>query len=799
MSESKMIQNKRFEFVLGGLLLLITVGYGLIRVVTAVAAPFESTITVCQPGPPTCDYASIQQGLNAAVAGDTVNVLAGTYPERIILPSGITLMGVDGAENTLITASVGPIVSASDLNATVMAGFTINGSQAMTTAVGIKAVDSVLSLDDIIIQNLNGRDGIEGQPDGTPVTGIQISGTTTLTLTTSIIQNLRGGNGLDGLEGGAAGGEAAAIWAERAGTLTMTELTITHITGGDAGSENLWPYSCEGVGGRAVGVHASDEIDLTIEKSNFLSLHGGKPCIAGAWGCVYYAGAVVGVEAIGGRVILRDNLFSALYVIPAHFSDPARAIHTSSTQGTILERNSIEAINFQIFDSFLGFRTFRSPFCSPPDVKAVAIASEIDASLHAFFNHLHHIRGRGPGGEVTALQVNEVPEVAITDNTIQNIYGGSYETTSGIEVNAPRNVLIESNVLGKMIGEDAPDQVYFNWGVPGGDVVGIIVIDPVKARVSNNIVYSLTAGHGSDMEPENTGPPGGSVIAVYISGDEVEVINNTIHQSSGGRGGWPDGRDGTSTGLLLENNGRFIILNNIISEHQLGVQSYSPGNWLFDFNDVWNNETDYQNVTPGLHVLNEPPGYIGAEIGNFHLSATSPLVDAGSNIVGTVRDFEGQPRPVAGNDSAAAVVDIGADEYWPPGLTGSSKTVSQWRAEPGDVLFYELTLANYNPTEEVAFVHLIDRIREGATFLEGSLSASEGTAVYNNGAIRWNGWVPALHEVIVTYAVTVNDPPTTPFVILNLASLEDQVRPVVILQTITYIDPYLVHFPVVFN
>ena len=62
-----------------------------------------ATITVCASG---CDYTTIQAAITAAVAGDTINVGAGTYGGQIIIDKSVTLLGDPG------DASAGPGINA---------------------------------------------------------------------------------------------------------------------------------------------------------------------------------------------------------------------------------------------------------------------------------------------------------------------------------------------------------------------------------------------------------------------------------------------------------------------------------------------------------------------------------------------------------------------------------------------------------------------------------------------------------------------------------------------------------------
>ncbi len=78
------------------------------------------------------DYPTIQAGVAAASAGDTVLVAAGSYGENLVLSSDIVIMSTDGPENTTIDPlnSTNPIVTfnAGITSATELTGFTLQHS-----------------------------------------------------------------------------------------------------------------------------------------------------------------------------------------------------------------------------------------------------------------------------------------------------------------------------------------------------------------------------------------------------------------------------------------------------------------------------------------------------------------------------------------------------------------------------------------------------------------------------------------------------------------------------------------------
>jgi hypothetical protein len=119
---------------------------------------------------------TIQAGLNAAGANDTVLVAPGAYTERLIWPTqdGITLLSEDGAAATMIDAEgLGRVVSMDAIpytSATVMQGFTIAKGRQSGSAAGIKCQGSPVFLHNHIVDNVSQQHDRGGgiYADGSP-------------------------------------------------------------------------------------------------------------------------------------------------------------------------------------------------------------------------------------------------------------------------------------------------------------------------------------------------------------------------------------------------------------------------------------------------------------------------------------------------------------------------------------------------------------------------------------------------------------------------------------------------------
>lgn len=151
------------------------------------------------------DHPTIQQAIDAAQSGDTIQVAAGTYNEVLTLKSGITLEG-DHRNSVVQGVSTSPVILCDNLTQpTTIRGFKITGGQ-----YGIRVMGSVTSLTidgNLITDNLSNQSGVgirlESGAAATVVNntiqasarGIEGFGNNALTIQGNTIANCRGANG----------------------------------------------------------------------------------------------------------------------------------------------------------------------------------------------------------------------------------------------------------------------------------------------------------------------------------------------------------------------------------------------------------------------------------------------------------------------------------------------------------------------------------------------------------------------------------------------------------------------------
>jgi hypothetical protein len=182
--------------------------------------------------------------------------------------------------------------------------------------------------------------------------------------------------------------------------------------------------------------------------------------------------------------------------------------------------------------------------------------------------------------------------------------------------------------------------------------------------LTNNIIAGNTA---------TTVGGGGAYLSSYsISGTagNVTLTNNTITGNSS------PGSTARGGGIFLQgDNNIAYVYNNIF----WGNTATFTGNDIYqmagtpNFVAAYSSNNDYNyinvavNWTSEVGNINADPLFVGS--GNYHLSPTSPCIDAGLNSAPRIpsTDFEGDNRIIDGNQDTILKVDIGADEYNPCG------------------------------------------------------------------------------------------------------------------------------------
>jgi uncharacterized repeat protein (TIGR01451 family) len=287
-------------------------------------------------------------------------------------------------------------------------------------------------------------------------------------------------------------------------------------------------------------------------------------------------------------------------------------------------------------------------------------------------------------------------------------------------------------------------------------------------------VWSLAGGRATVPGEQSfwscTGHGGGNAEAVHVEEGSVRIHSNSFYQTVAGLAGDSTGRPGIAVGLRLAKNAHALAANNVLVRHGIGVSATLASAVTLDYNDLWRNTTDYKEVTPGPHDLHVDPDCLDPAHGDFHLKPDSPLIDTGTNMGAPVADFDGEPRPIDGNNDGKAVADIGVDEYW-MGLLGSTKTVNRAIAAPGDLLRYQLTLVNPSRLYDLRNVMVTDTVPSRTVYAEGSLRGSRGAYGYANGVITWTVTVSASRSVTLTFKATIDHGIAGPYAIVNRAVL----------------------------
>ena len=169
-----------------------------------------------------------------------------------------------------------------------------------------------------------------------------------------------------------------------------------------------------------------------------------------------------------------------------------------------------------------------------------------------------------------------------------------------------------------------------------------------QSTLTNNVIAENQAGVGG--------------CGLSVVGRSTRLLHTTIARNRGGDG----------SGIYVREDffgepGAAFLTNTILVSHTVGIH-VSVGNtgsltatlWGIG---AWANGANWGGdgtvLTGTVNVLGEP-GFVDPDAGDYHIGPGSEALNRGMP-AGVWRDLDGQPRSYGGPD-------LGADEYWPPGL-----------------------------------------------------------------------------------------------------------------------------------
>jgi hypothetical protein len=133
-----------------------------------------------------------------------------------------------------------------------------------------------------------------------------------------------------------------------------------------------------------------------------------------------------------------------------------------------------------------------------------------------------------------------------------------------------------------------------------------------------------------------------------------------------------------------------------------------------EYNDLFGNGIGNYRDYETLQILNtaeeinslpeaegnqsQDPLFVDDANNDFHLQAASPSIDAGDNEGAPGLDFDGDIRPLDGDDDSVAIVDIGADEYV-PNYAPTANAGGPYAGGEGSEMFFDAS-ASSDPDED---------------------------------------------------------------------------------------------------
>ncbi len=235
----------------------------------------------------------------------------------------------------------------------------------------------------------------------------------------------------------------------------------------------------------------------------------------------------------------------------------------------------------------------------------------------------------------------EIEEVAFTNNGGMNggaLFAGEYSTVNMSDVSFDGNAA------------QSGGHVF----VAGGDITGARGrFTGGQARLGG--AFAMEKGEFTFLNSEITHQSSADQGAVaYVSDGEFSLIYAVMY------------RNAAQIGAGVAQAGGDVMLRGIIATNNSGeVLAVAGGTTTFDHSVLWNNEGidgSVIGVSLPSTVLEQPPGFVSPDLGDFALASGSPALDRG---VGEQSDLDGTPSDFGmyGGPQAWPLADADGDGY----------------------------------------------------------------------------------------------------------------------------------------
>ncbi|HKQ60250.1 MAG TPA: thrombospondin type 3 repeat-containing protein, partial [Candidatus Polarisedimenticolaceae bacterium] len=328
-------------------------------------------------------------------------------------------------------------------------------------------------------------------------------------------------------------------------------------------------------------------------------------------------------------------------------------------------------------------------FNSSPTITNNQIVGNVlsNAGTKNFWGGGIYLRGINAATPITPVITNNLIQNNVANPPAgQNANSPSFGLGGGVYVGNYSAPLFQGNTLSTNRAGDATRANQFGNG--GG--LTVYDIDPVQIpRITGNVLRGNIAGDFG----------GGIIFGQFYSGTmyfptRADVENNVLESNEAGAFGGgiqtnttlarlrsntiADNRSVYGGGVTLGKSGsptaQATLVNNLIVFNTATGASGGGGLAVYNatpivrYNDLFGNLPDQVDGPPYIGQngnISLDPLFVDYVLPgrDFHLTATSPVIDQGENAQAPITDFDGRPRVQDGNGDGQARIDLGAFEF----------------------------------------------------------------------------------------------------------------------------------------